>query len=56
MIPNTFDGVVINSSEIKDTKFTIGYLAKQKSRDHQDSNFLLTYGDENSTKNVNRPE
>jgi len=47
MIPNTFDGAVIHSKDLKDTQLTLAYLQKQKLRDHTDAHSVLMYGDEN---------
>jgi len=47
MIPNTFDGAVLNSHELKDTRFTLAYLQKQKLRDHTDAHSVLMYDDSN---------
>ena len=47
MIPNTFDGAVVNSTDLKDTQLTLAYLQKQKLRDHTDAHSVLMYGDEN---------
>ena len=56
MIPNTFDGVVLSSKDIQDTKFKLAYLAKQKLRDHMDSHSVFMVGDEVSAFGVVRPE
>ena len=56
MVPNTFDGLVVSSKEIKDSKLTLAYLAKQKLRDHENSHSVLMYGDASSAVGVNRPE
>ena len=53
MIPNTFDGVTLLSTDIPDTKLTLAYLAKQKLRDHTESHALLMYGDANSSSTIN---
>ncbi|MFT7860496.1 MAG: OprD family outer membrane porin [Sulfurimonas sp.] len=49
MIPNTFDGVVVESKDLQDTTVKLAYLAKQKLRDHKDSHSVLMVGDANST-------
>lgn len=49
MIPNTFDALVISSKEIASTYVKLGYLAKQKLRDHTQNHSVLMYGDANST-------
>ncbi|WP_457744132.1 OprD family outer membrane porin [Sulfurimonas sp.] len=45
MIPNTFDGLVLNVREIKNTKLKFVYLQKQKLRDHTTSHAVLMYDD-----------
>jgi hypothetical protein len=49
MIPNTFDGVVLENASLESTKIKLAYLAKQKLRDHTTSHSVLMYGDANST-------
>ena len=53
MVPNTFDGLVLNSKDIPDSKVTFAYLAKQKLRDHTNAHSLLMYGDANSSSQIN---
>ena len=53
MIPNTFDGIVINNKAIADTKIRMGYLVKQKLRDHTQAHSILTYGDANASSSIN---
>ncbi|MEN4053528.1 MULTISPECIES: OprD family outer membrane porin [Sulfurimonas] len=48
MIPNTFDGFVINSKEVTKTTAKFAYLAKQKLRDHESSHAVLMYDDSNA--------
>ncbi len=55
MIPNTFDGVVLNNASLPSTKIKLAYLAKQKLRDHTAAHSVLMYGDANSTSSL-RPE
>jgi hypothetical protein len=43
MIPNTFDGFVIHSKDLVQTKLTLAYLAKQKLRDHETSHSVFMY-------------
>ncbi len=45
MIPNSFDGVVVTSKDIPQTKATLAYLVKQKLRDHKDNHSVLMYND-----------
>jgi hypothetical protein len=52
MIPNTFDGIVLNTKALKDTKISFAYLAKEKLRDHTQSHSVLMYGDENSSSSL----
>ncbi len=53
MIPNTFDGIVVQSSYIADTQMQFAYLVKQKLRDHTQTHSVLMYGDANSTSKTN---
>ncbi|WP_428737379.1 OprD family outer membrane porin [Sulfurimonas sp.] len=55
MIPNSFDGAVLESKDIKDSTIKFAYLAKQKLRDHKDSHSVLMYGDAASSS-ATRPE
>ncbi len=52
MIPNTFDGVMINTKAIVKTKINVGYLFQQKLRDHTSAHSVLTRGDSNSTSSA----
>jgi hypothetical protein len=45
MIPNSFDGFVLASKDISQTKVTLAYLVKQKLRDHKDNHSVLMYDD-----------
>lgn len=49
MIPNTFDAIVLDSRFVEDTRIKVGYLAKQKLRDHSQNHSVLVYGDANSS-------
>jgi hypothetical protein len=49
MIPNTFDGVVIETKVLPETKVKLAYLEKQKLRDHTQRHSVLMYGDSNTT-------
>ena len=53
MIPDTFDGVVIDSTLIQDTAIKLGYLAKEKHRGHANLHSVVAYGDENTTSAKN---
>ncbi|ADN09992.1 hypothetical protein [Sulfurimonas autotrophica] len=55
MIPNTFDGVVLENASLPSTKIKLAYLVKQKLRDHTAAHSVLMYGDANSTSSL-RPE
>ncbi len=55
MIPNTFDGVVLQNASLPSTKIKLAYLTKQKLRDHTTAHSVLMYGDANSTSSL-RPE
>ncbi|MBD3792316.1 MAG: hypothetical protein IE918_09290 [Campylobacterales bacterium] len=46
MIPNTFEGLTVTIDDMLGTYFEIGYLTKQKLRDHQTFHHLLAYGDD----------
>lgn len=48
MIPNTFDGVVVATKAVPNTALQVGYLAKQKLRDHTQSHSVLMYDDTNT--------
>jgi len=52
MIPNSFDGVVLQSDDIKNTKITLAYLSRQKLRDHTQTHSILMYGDANTTSSL----
>ncbi len=52
MIPNTFDGVVVNSNIFQKSKIKLAYLYEQKLRDHTRSHSTLMYGDSNSTSSL----
>jgi len=55
MIPNTFDGLVVESRDIDKTTVKFAYLTQQKLRDHVESHSVLMRGDSNSSTAV-RPE
>ena len=50
MIPNTFDGVVLQTKVIPKTNLQVAYLAKQKLRDHTQSHSVLMYDDTNTAE------
>lgn len=45
MIPNTFDGVVLQTKVLPKTNLQVAYLAKQKLRDHTQNHSVLMYDD-----------
>jgi hypothetical protein len=49
MIPNTFDGIVLDSHLVPHTKVRLAYLVREKLRDHTSSHALFAYGDTNAT-------
>ncbi len=49
MIPNTFDGLVVDTVALPDTPIRLAYLTHQKLRDHAQNHSILMYGDHNST-------
>ncbi len=53
MIPNTFDGVVLQNDYFEDTQIQLAYLVKQKLRDHTQAHSVLMYGDANLTSHTN---
>jgi hypothetical protein len=55
MIPNTFDGIVVDTKAVPDTPIRLGYLISQKLRDHTQGHSVLVYGDANATS-AEKPE
>ncbi|MCW8895782.1 MAG: OprD family outer membrane porin [Sulfurimonas sp.] len=47
MIPNTFDGVLVQTNVMPDTNLQVAYLVKQKLRDHTKTHSVLMYDDTN---------
>jgi len=45
MVPNTFEAIVLNTKIIPKTKIKLGYLNRQKLRDHTKFHSVLMYGD-----------
>ncbi len=43
MVPNTFDGVTLTSKDLPNTTIKLGYLAKQKLRDHTTSHDVIAF-------------
>ena len=52
MIPNTFDGLVVETKAIPDTGVKLAYLYDQKLRGHTQAHSVLMYGDANSSSSV----
>ncbi|CAA6805047.1 MAG: Unknown protein [uncultured Sulfurovum sp.] len=46
MIPNSFEGLTYYSKSLYGTSLKLGYLTKQKLRDHTDFHHVLAYGDD----------
>ena len=53
MIPNTFDGLVVDTKAVPNSKIKLAYLYEQKLRDHTSTHSILMYGDANSTSSLN---
>lgn len=49
MIPNTFDGFVLDTAALPGTSVRLAYLTQQKLRDHAAIHSVLMYGDSNSS-------
>ena len=49
MIPNTFDGIVLDTAALPGTAIRLAYLAEEKLRDHTQAHSVLMYGDANSS-------
>lgn len=45
MIPQTFEGVTIKNKDLPQTKLELGYLTKQKLRDHDEFHSIIAVGD-----------
>lgn len=45
MIPQTFEGVTIKNKDLPQTKVELGYLTKQKLRDHDEFHSIIAVGD-----------
>lgn len=43
MVPNTFDGVVLENSDLEKTQLRFAYFRRQKLRDHIDAHDVLTF-------------
>ncbi len=53
MIPETFDGVVFNTSALPNTKSTVAYLADEKMRGHANTNSPLVYSSSTTSDSIN---
>ncbi|HIC43572.1 MAG TPA: outer membrane porin, OprD family [Sulfurimonas sp.] len=54
MIPNTFEGISLESKDIKKTRLRAAYLTKQKLRDHDNFHSVIMYDDrDTSATNTN---
>jgi len=53
MIPNTFDGATATIKDLPKTTIKLGYLAKQKLRDHTTSHDVLAYTPDDPTTSYN---
>lgn len=53
MIPNSFDGITLQTKALSNTEIKVAYLAEQKLRDHTQSHSVLTYGDASSSSSLN---
>lgn len=45
MIPQTFEGITIKNKDLPQTKLELGYLTRQKLRDHDEFHSLMVAGD-----------
>ncbi|MGD9969832.1 MAG: OprD family outer membrane porin [Sulfuricurvum sp.] len=43
MVPNTFEAIMLENKDIKDTTLRAGYITQQKLRDHQTFHSILAY-------------
>jgi hypothetical protein len=49
MIPNTFEGISLETTRLPQTLFKAAYLTKEKLRDHETFHHLLAYGENTDT-------
>ena len=56
MIPNTFDGLTMESKDLPKTKIQFAYFQAQKLRDHIHSHDVITFKDENGDKWLNNDD
>jgi len=56
MIPNTFDGITVETKEIPDTKIQAAYFTAQKLRDHETAHDVIAFGgwDNNDDSAINK--
>lgn len=52
MIPNTFDGVALQTKAAPSTDIKIAYLTEEKLRGHTDNHSVLAYGDASSSSEL----
>ncbi|MDD2652189.1 MAG: OprD family outer membrane porin [Sulfurimonas sp.] len=52
MIPNTFDGVTLQTKALPDTTAKLAYLTEEKLRGHTDNHSVLAYGDSSSSSGL----
>ncbi|MFC2074443.1 OprD family outer membrane porin [Campylobacterota bacterium] len=45
MIPNTFEGISLESDDLDDTNLRLAYFTRQKLRDHRDFHSVIAYDD-----------
>ncbi len=57
MIPNTFEGITMQSKDLKRTRLRAAYLTRQKLRDHDSFHSIIMYDDRSSVQTgVNQPD
>ncbi len=49
MIPQTFEGVTLKNKDLPQTKLELGYLTRQKLRDHDKFHSIIAVGDNDTT-------
>ena len=56
MIPNTFDGLTLESKDFLNSKFQLAYFQAQKLRDHTGSHDVITFKDSSGTSWANNDD
>jgi hypothetical protein len=56
MIPNTFDGISVDSKSIPNSRLQLAYFQAQKLRDHTTSHDVITFKDENGESWANNDD